>query len=67
MLLADTSSRAAAHPLQNLSRLKIPIPPEYGKEVILKAIPLKGDLEIESIKIIPPGNAKPYSIYSTTK
>ena len=47
--------------------VKIPIPPEYGKEVILKAIPLKGDLEIESIKIIPPGNAKPYSIYSTTK
>lgn len=52
--------------LQTLA-VKIPIPPEYGKEVILKAIQLKGDLEIESIKIIPPGNAKPYSIYSTTK
>ena len=44
-------------------RIKIPIPPEYGKEVVLKAITLKGELEFESIKVIPPGNEKPYSIY----
>ncbi|WPR71134.1 glycoside hydrolase family 3 C-terminal domain-containing protein [Flavobacterium sp. NG2] len=48
--------------VQTLS-VKIPIPPEYGKEVILKAIPLKGKIAIESIKIIPPGNVKPYLIY----
>lgn len=47
--------------------VKIPIPPEYGREMILKAILLKGEIEIESIKIIPPGNAKPYSIYPTSK
>lgn len=43
--------------------IKIPIPPEYGKKVALKAIIKKGDIKINSIKIIPPANIKPYYIY----
>lgn len=45
--------------------IKIPIPPEYGKETILKAITLKGQLDIASIKIIAPGTGKSYLIYPT--
>lgn len=44
--------------------IKIPIPPEYGKKVTLKAIVKNGDIKINSIKILPPANIKPYYIYS---
>ncbi|AWG22705.1 hypothetical protein FFWV33_14810 [Flavobacterium faecale] len=47
--------------------IKIPIPPEYGKEVILNAFILPSEMEIEYIKIIPPGNAKPYRVYPKAK
>lgn len=43
--------------------VKIPIPPEYGKETVLKAHVLKGKLKIKSIKIIPPGNKASYTVY----
>ncbi|MBD0400657.1 glycoside hydrolase family 3 C-terminal domain-containing protein [Flammeovirga sp. EKP202] len=43
--------------------IKIPIPPEYGKEVTLNAIPQQGNVKIKSIKIIPPKGNKPYLIY----
>ncbi|TNJ46396.1 glycoside hydrolase family 3 C-terminal domain-containing protein [Tamlana fucoidanivorans] len=43
--------------------IKIPIPPEYGKEVTLKAIITQGHLSLKSIKIIPPNDIKPYYIY----
>lgn len=42
--------------------IKIPIPPEYGKPVKLKLKTLKGEIEHESIKIIPPGKKEPFVI-----
>ncbi|GAB1856701.1 glycoside hydrolase family 3 C-terminal domain-containing protein [Flavobacteriaceae bacterium MHTCC 0001] len=42
--------------------IKIPIPPEYGKPVRLRIKTLNGVVEHESIKIIPPGNVKPFII-----
>ncbi|QVY66252.1 hypothetical protein [Polaribacter sp. Q13] len=42
--------------------IKIPIPPEYGKPVKLKLKTLKGKIEHQSIKIIPPGGKKPFVI-----
>ncbi|KXX66850.1 glycoside hydrolase family 3 C-terminal domain-containing protein [Flammeovirga sp. SJP92] len=43
--------------------VKIPIPPEYGKEVTLNSIIKSGKVNIKSIKIIPPKGNKPYTIY----
>nr|WP_320119852.1 glycoside hydrolase family 3 C-terminal domain-containing protein [uncultured Marinifilum sp.] len=42
--------------------IKIPIPPEYGKPVRLKIKTLSGEVNHQSIKIIPPGNKKPFVI-----
>lgn len=42
--------------------IKIPIPPEYGKPVRLRIKTLNGEVEHESIKIIPPGDVKPFVI-----
>ncbi|MDW7693014.1 glycoside hydrolase family 3 C-terminal domain-containing protein [Flammeovirgaceae bacterium SG7u.111] len=42
--------------------IKIPIPPEYGKPVRLKVKTLHGTVDHDSIKIIPPGDKKPFVI-----
>ncbi|MGQ1784841.1 glycoside hydrolase family 3 C-terminal domain-containing protein [Saccharicrinis sp. GN24d3] len=42
--------------------IKIPIPPEYGKPVRLRIKTLHGEVKHESIKIIPPGDKKPFVI-----
>ncbi len=42
--------------------IKIPIPPEYGKPVRLRIKTLNGNIQHESIKIIPPGKKKPFVI-----
>lgn len=49
---------------QNLM-IKIPIPPEYGKPVRLKLKTLKGEIKHGSIRIIPPGEQKPFEISAT--
>lgn len=43
-------------------KIKIPIPPEYGKPVRLKIKTLEGEVTQKSIKIIPPGDKKPFVI-----
>lgn len=47
---------------QRKLKIKIPIPPEYGKPVRLKIKTRHGKVEHESIKIIPPGDVKPFVI-----
>lgn len=42
--------------------IRIPIPPDYGKPVQFKIRTLKGDVKHKSIKIIPPGDKKPFVI-----
>ncbi|WP_282123537.1 glycoside hydrolase family 3 C-terminal domain-containing protein [Algibacter mikhailovii] len=66
MMLSNEINTYHIHESNNQSgsvSIKIPIPPEYGKNVVLKAIINKGDIKINSIKIIPPANIKPYYIY----
>ncbi|SNR39556.1 beta-glucosidase [Lutibacter agarilyticus] len=43
-------------------KIKIPIPPEYGKPVKLKIKTLEGEVIHKSITIIPPGVKKPFVI-----
>lgn len=43
-------------------KIKIPIPPEYGKPVKLKIKTLEGEVIHKSITIIPPGDKKPFVI-----
>ncbi len=43
-------------------KIKIPIPPEYGKPVRLKIQTLQGKLTHKSITIIPPGDKQPFVI-----
>ena len=43
--------------------IKIPIPPEYGKNVNIVAKVLKGDMKIESILILPPGNKPSFVVH----
>ncbi|PWJ41780.1 glycoside hydrolase family 3 C-terminal domain-containing protein [Sediminitomix flava] len=53
---------------QNLTiPIKIPIPPEYDKAVRFRIKTLKGNVEHQSIKIIPPGNVKAFSIDKVVK
>ncbi|NJB82147.1 glycoside hydrolase family 3 C-terminal domain-containing protein [Wenyingzhuangia aestuarii] len=47
---------------QRTLAIKIPIPPEYGKPVRLKIKTRSGNVEHESIKIIPPGEEKPFVV-----
>lgn len=47
---------------QRKLKIKIPIPPEYGKPVRLRIKTRKGEVDYESIKIIPPGKVKPFVI-----
>ncbi|MDO6802967.1 glycoside hydrolase family 3 C-terminal domain-containing protein [Wenyingzhuangia sp. 1_MG-2023] len=47
---------------QTKLKIKIPIPPEYGQPVRLKIKTRKGEVTHESIKIIPPGDVKPFVI-----
>ncbi len=42
--------------------IRIPIPPEYGKPVRLKVKTLHGKVKHQSVKIIPPGEDKPFII-----
>ncbi|SDX63951.1 beta-glucosidase [Lutibacter oricola] len=47
---------------QRKLQIKIPIPPEYGKPVRLRIKTVNGKVKHKSIKIIPPGNKKPFVI-----
>ncbi|WP_075589837.1 glycoside hydrolase family 3 C-terminal domain-containing protein [Labilibacter marinus] len=47
---------------QRMLPIKIPIPPEYGKPVLLKIKTLHGTVDVNSIKIIPPGDKQPFVI-----
>lgn len=47
---------------QQKLKIKIPIPPEYGKPVRLKIKTRNGEVNHASIKIIPPGKVKPFTI-----
>lgn len=50
---------------QRKIQIKIPIPPEYGKPVRLRIKTVNGEVEHQSIKIIPPGGKQPYVISET--
>lgn len=52
---------------QRKLKIKIPIPPEYGKPVRLRIKTRSGTVDHESIKIIPPGNVKPFVISKIIK
>ncbi len=47
---------------QRKLQIRIPIPPEYGKPVRLKIKTVNGEVKHKSIKIMPPGNKKPFVI-----
>lgn len=47
---------------QHKVQIKIPIPPEYGKPVHLRIKTVNGEVEHESIKIMPPGDKEPFVI-----
>ena len=52
---------------QRKLKIKIPIPPEYGKPVRLRIKTRNGEVEHESIKIIPPGDVKPFVVTKIIK
>ncbi|MHB0756523.1 glycoside hydrolase family 3 C-terminal domain-containing protein [Polaribacter sp. M15] len=52
---------------QRKLKIKIPIPPEYGKPVRLRIKTRSGTVEHESIKIIPPGDVKPFVVTKIIK
>jgi beta-glucosidase len=52
---------------QRKLKIKIPIPPEYGKPVRLRIKTRSGTVEHESIKIIPPGEVKPFVVSKIIK
>ena len=47
---------------QHTLKIKIPIPPEYGKPVRLRVKTVNGEVKHKSLKIIPPGNKEPFVI-----
>jgi beta-glucosidase len=47
---------------QRKVKIKIPIPPDYGKPIRLRIKTVNGDVMHKSIKIIPPGNKEPFVI-----
>ena len=51
---------------QRKVKIKIPIPPEYGKPVRLRIKTVNGTVKHQSIKIIPPGNKEPFVISKIT-
>lgn len=47
---------------QHSRKIKIPIPPEYGKPVRLRVKTFHGKVECKSVEILPPGNQKPFVV-----
>ena len=47
---------------QRKVKIKIPIPPEYGKPVRLRIKTVNGEVKHKSLKIVPPGNKEPFVI-----
>lgn len=47
---------------QRKVKIKIPIPPEYGKPIRLRIKTVNGEVKHKSLKIVPPGNKEPFVI-----
>ncbi|MGB5264551.1 MAG: hypothetical protein WBN28_13200, partial [Lutimonas sp.] len=47
---------------QRTVQIKIPIPPKYGKPVRLRIKTVNGEVEHQSLKILPPGSKEPFVI-----